>query len=148
MITTCGIFIINSDNNILVVKATNSNNWSIPKGVIDKKETTFDCVIRECFEETNVDLRRLINAFEFSSFGTDTCKYYKQSVVKKQLYAYCFKFNNNKLNILNLKCNSFIGNTNILEVDKIEWKSIDWCLKNLHYTQIDCLKIFLNNIKN
>src|SRR5687768_14174723 len=54
MKTTCGVFLICNDK-LLIGHVTNSNDWSIPKGLMDPGETELESAIRELKEETNID---------------------------------------------------------------------------------------------
>jgi len=54
-----GIIAISKTNRILLVKGRERNKWSFPKGHLQKKETSFDCALRECYEETGINYRNL-----------------------------------------------------------------------------------------
>ena len=52
---TCGI-VIESPAGWLLVHPTNKKHWDIPKGKGDPGENPLDTVLRECYEETGLDL--------------------------------------------------------------------------------------------
>lgn len=58
MDTTCGIYLINKNNQILLVHPNNApkHKWSIPKGMMEDGETYTETALRETFEETNIKL--------------------------------------------------------------------------------------------
>lgn len=58
MKTSCGILIVNEFNEILVGHSTGNKFFDIPKGMLDEGETPIDCAIRECMEETSIELNR------------------------------------------------------------------------------------------
>lgn len=54
---TCGIFLFDVEENILICRVTYSKNlWSIPKGLVDENETFIDTALRELKEETSIIL--------------------------------------------------------------------------------------------
>jgi 8-oxo-dGTP pyrophosphatase MutT (NUDIX family) len=58
MVTTYGLFVINSRGELLCVHPTNHavDYWSIPKGLMEDGETPLMAAIRETFEETNLKI--------------------------------------------------------------------------------------------
>jgi ADP-ribose pyrophosphatase YjhB (NUDIX family) len=52
--TKAGVILVNSNDEILLVFGKNEQKWSIPKGHIEKGETTEFAAHRELFEETGV----------------------------------------------------------------------------------------------
>ena len=62
---SCGLYILNKNNELLIVHPTLHNpdiNWGIPKGKIDGDETYWETAVRETKEETNLDITA-INEF-------------------------------------------------------------------------------------
>ena len=56
---SCGLYILNKNNELLIVHPTLHKpniNWGIPKGKIDEGETYWETAIRETKEETNLDI--------------------------------------------------------------------------------------------
>ena len=143
---TCGIFVLNTKNEILIVKATGNGNWSIPKGHKGKNESNIEAAFREYWEETNVDVKKLFETQKIISYGSKEKSYYRQKKIRKHLVSFCFQLTENVDDLI-LFCNSFIDDSNIPEVSCIAWQDIDFCLHHLHYTQIECLKEFLEDIK-
>jgi 8-oxo-dGTP pyrophosphatase MutT (NUDIX family) len=56
---SCGIIFQDIDNNILIVRPTNSYYYQIPKGLYDIENdiTHWDTAQRESYEETGIDLK-------------------------------------------------------------------------------------------
>ena len=84
---SAGIFIINTDNTILIGHPTNGSwtkNWSIPKGKLEDNEDTIDAAIRETYEECNYNLSEFKNNLIDIGYG----KYKRKG---KILFAYVFK---------------------------------------------------------
>jgi predicted NUDIX family NTP pyrophosphohydrolase len=121
---TCGIFIFDNTKKFLICHPTGSkeNEWSIPKGLPNKDENYFIATLRECKEETNLDLQKLSNRyFNFSIFLGGYIYQSKRKVLKA--FSSYFK---TYLNHKNLKCNSLISLENpIPEIDKFKWVSIE-----------------------
>jgi ADP-ribose pyrophosphatase YjhB (NUDIX family) len=53
-----GVIILNNRGEVLLVKPTYKNHWSIPGGVVDKDESPRDAAIREAKEEINIELKK------------------------------------------------------------------------------------------
>lgn len=57
-----GVALFNRDlTKVLLVKGTESNSWSFPRGKISKDESDINCAIREVEEETGFNAKDLIN---------------------------------------------------------------------------------------
>ncbi|KAL6450081.1 DCP2 mRNA-decapping enzyme subunit 2 [Candida maltosa Xu316] len=57
-----GVALFNKElNKVVLVKGTESNTWSFPRGKISKDESDIDCAVREVEEETGFNCRHLIN---------------------------------------------------------------------------------------
>ena len=54
-----GVILFNEAGEILLVKPTYKDHWSVPGGVIDKDESPRDAALREIKEETNLDLKSM-----------------------------------------------------------------------------------------
>jgi len=134
---TCGVFIENENNEILIGHVTNSLDWSIPKGVVENNETYLDRAIIEVLEETNIDLNLYIN-------GIIKIGEYQYLNKKKTLIAFYIKLNNTKG--LDIKCNSMVNSENYIfpEFDELRWVNINKLNSyKLHLTQ----HLALNSIK-
>ncbi len=57
MKVTCGSFIIDKDDKILLCRATGSaNDWTVPKGLLENHELPHMAAKRELKEETGIDI--------------------------------------------------------------------------------------------
>ena len=107
MDTTCGLFLINNKNEIVLGHPSNSPYyfWSIPKGLVEKDESFLDAALRETFEETNIKLdinsNKIKRILEF-----DIIRYKK---TKKQLKSYVIIIDDDFSDI-DLKCTSTFDN--------------------------------------
>jgi 8-oxo-dGTP pyrophosphatase MutT (NUDIX family) len=55
-----GVFIFNENNQLLIVKPTYKNGWSIPGGGVDPDESPKTAAIRETKEELGLDLKAIV----------------------------------------------------------------------------------------
>ena len=53
---SCGVILINEQNEILMIHATGQSFWDIPKGTKSLEETECEAAIRELKEETGIEL--------------------------------------------------------------------------------------------
>ena len=61
-----GVALFNEDlTKVLLVKGTESNAWSFPRGKISKDESDVDCAVREVREEIGFDCRPFIDENDF-----------------------------------------------------------------------------------
>lgn len=137
-----GLFLVKNDQTILIGHPTGhyDNVWSIPKGKIESGEDYLDAALRECYEETNVDLRPYLpcNYYELNK------EVYKHK--KKELYPFVI-FQRDidvDFNSFELKCNSFVDkdskyNAGLPEMDDFRWVTIEEAKLLLHHTQSACL---------
>lgn len=137
---TCGIFIFNPDNTVLICHVTNSdsNTWSIPKGRPDSlNELSIDTAIRELYEETGLE----IDKEKLISIGST---FYKSG---REFVGFVYK-SKNTIDSATLNCLSMFEKNNEFfpEVDAfIFMKPVDIINKKLiHDTQIHCLSAYLN----
>lgn len=116
---SCGVIIINENNEILMGHVTGNKHYDLPKGMIDENESPLVCAIRECKEETSIEL----NKEELYDLGEH--KYNKE----KNLHLFLVYKNKNEIDIKNLECHSFFEDfyTKKLkpEVDGFSWIEID-----------------------
>ncbi len=109
--TGCDVFILNENNELLLVQRTDNNLWALPGGYQELGETPKECAVRECLEETgfNVEILDLIGVF---------------SSIKYELKNYPLK----DIEICHL---FFLGRvTGGKETTSIESKNIKWFPKN------------------
>ena len=140
---TCGIFLINQDEKILVCHPTNShwNSWGIPKGLPDPGEDTKTAAIRELLEETSIELHKVLDP-DRDLFYLGTSDYKNR---KKILVAY-WGFVKDTIPIETLICSSMVtnkGNEELQpefpEVDKYQWISLEEAKNCLHLPQRNIL---------
>lgn len=152
MQTSCGVLILNEHNELLMGHATGNKFFDIPKGMLEENESPLACAIRECKEETSLDLRNNI-LIELGLFKYNT---------KKNLHLFICTVKKENIIIKDLVCNSFFTNfyTKKLqpEVDFFEWinvdevkikcaKSLGVLLSNLKENNILNHNIYINNLK-
>ncbi len=135
---TCGIFLIDTQTNrLLICKPNNSENfWSIPKGIAEDDEEFFDAAKRELYEETGIKYNKL----EIDKVvDLDSIKYEKRN---KMLHSYAVYINEDIDNI-KLKCKSMIDNDPKKgpEVIEFKWVTPEVALKMLHESQVRALKM-------
>lgn len=51
-----GVICITPEKKILLVRGRETGKWSFPKGHIEGSETSYECALRETFEETGIIL--------------------------------------------------------------------------------------------
>ena len=133
MRTSCGVFIFDKNNLVLIGHPTNASwtmpYWSIPKGEPDEFESRLETALREVKEETGISLDPKIVVTVGSNIYTSG---------KKVLYAYAtrLKVSGESLNAF---CHSSFINKEgkeIREIDKFEWVNVATALTKLHEGQI------------
>ncbi len=55
----CDIFVVNNEEEVLLIKRSDNGHWAMPGGCNDLGETPKECAIRECKEETGFDVKLL-----------------------------------------------------------------------------------------
>ena len=153
MDTTCGIYLVNNKNQILLVHPINAPKfmWSIPKGLMNKGETYLEAALRETFEETNVKLDmespKIKRIMEF-----ELIKYKK---TKKQLKAFALIIDDD-FSDETLKCTSTFDNRDKIKVpenDLVQWFPLDFQTQakyahiKLHETQEMILEKVIKKLK-
>ncbi len=134
---TCGIFLIDNRNRVLLGHPTGSPDsvWSIPKGLSDDGETTWDAAKRELLEETMIDLdhysyiKKHIGRYKYQTI------LHKKPVIK-ELNAFVVYMPHNSIDLSRIRCDSFFGKDNTPEVDKFNWFSIEMMRVFLPYPQL------------
>jgi 8-oxo-dGTP pyrophosphatase MutT (NUDIX family) len=132
--------IVVNENNILDLKkiVENSNTswketeWEFPKGRRNNKEKDLDCAIREFEEETGISRDKIkivenVLPFEEIFIGTNH-KSYKH----KYFLAY---MNEN---------NDYLNNFQVTEVSKLEWKTLNECLKSIRPYNLEKKELIIN----
>jgi len=54
-----GVFFLNAKGEVLVVKPSYKDHWSVPGGVVDENESPRDACVREVKEELGIDVNRV-----------------------------------------------------------------------------------------
>ena len=132
---------INIDEKIVTLQDIVNNSktnwketeWEFPKGRRNYKEKDLDCALREFQEETGISSSKIkivenVIPFEEIFIGTNY-KSYKH----KYFLAEMNKEEDN------------LNNFQITEVSKLEWKSIDSCLKDIRQYNLE-KKVLISNI--
>ena len=135
---TCGIFIVNDLNELLVCRVTGSNHYSIPKGVLETTDRDIkERALIETLEESNINLFQNEDKLIFLDSQTYRSK-------KKKIFGFFIKISKEFQNKQILKCNSnheikkWGSIIRVPEVDKYEWILIDTVLNNryIHEAQL------------
>lgn len=144
MKTTCGIFLISSDNLILIGLPSSCEDknglWSIPKGLQDHNESYIETAIREFKEETGILI---------SSIDLVEMKAVKYTTTKKVLKPYFFKAYCKAIEFLPV-CHSMVekeGQQPFPEICEFKWVSYEEALEKLHPMQVIALKEITNHVK-
>lgn len=123
---SCGIYLFNSEDKLLIAHPTNHgpNVWSIPKGRIDDGETSeYEVAVRELWEETNINLKNFSSKLE-SVVPFDYVRYRNTN---KYLRGFFVKVNDTFIGH-ELKCHSWVyrdGKAVFHEMDDFKWVSLD-----------------------
>lgn len=134
---TCGVFILDADDQLLICHATNfkygANCWSIPKGWPDENEDYRSAAIRELMEETGLEI-------DPASILELPPVLYKTG--KKTLYPFVGKLVK-KGSELSLICTSYVEKPDCTfpEIDRFEWVSLDIAGLALHESQGRCIEL-------
>lgn len=124
MKTSCGVIILNEYNELFMGHSTGNKFYDIPKGLLDEGENELDCALRECMEETSIDLSHK----KLEVIGL--CPYNKE----KSLYLYVVSIKKEEINLENLVCNSFFEDFYSKkmkpEVDEFKWISLEELTQN------------------
>lgn len=61
----CDVFILNSNQQVLLIQRSDNGLWALPGGCQNLDETPAACAIRECFEETGyvIALKELLGVW-------------------------------------------------------------------------------------
>jgi len=138
---TCGIFLVNKNNEILVVHPTHGrkNSWGIPKGMRDPDEVPREAAIREFNEETGIDIIELLGDPKKLKF-LGSVKYPKKN---KCLIAFWATIPGT-IPIDTLFCESMVypvGKPPFPEVDGYKWLDLDKASELLHAPQPELLPL-------
>lgn len=146
---SCGIIILNENQEIFLGHATGQSHFDIPKGNIEEHEKPLDCAIRECFEETSIQFQ----PHQLKEIGL--VSYNPQ----KDLYLFYTIISKKNIILENLVCTSFFEHPKskkmIPEIDSFTWVSLEevksFTTKNMTKTieNLNFKKLYSNkNLKN
>lgn len=114
---SCGVIIINEQNEILMGHVTGQKFHDIPKGLLEEGEEPLVCAMRECQEETGL----LLESTKLSDLGLHN---YNN---EKKLHLFTYHTLKTEIDTTKLVCNSFFEHfyTKKLlpEVDSFHWVS-------------------------
>jgi 8-oxo-dGTP pyrophosphatase MutT (NUDIX family) len=131
--------LVDENNTIDLKKIVENSNtfweeteWEFPKGRRNNKEKDLDCAIREFEEETGISRDKIkivenVLPFEEIFIGTNH-KSYKH----KYFLAY---MNEN---------DDYLNNFQVTEVSKLEWKTLDECLKSIRPYNLEKKELIIN----
>lgn len=136
MIVTCGTYLYSTTlGKFLICHPTRTrwNNWSIPKGVMEKGEEVYQVCVRELDEETGIDVSK-INVVALHRLPSR--KYLKQ---EKSLESFLLitdtDFTKHKFT-----CNLVEGK-DFPENDKWKWVTLEEAAGVIHQSQADNLPV-------
>lgn len=141
MIVTCGTYLYSTLlNKFLVCHPTRTrwNNWSIPKGVMEKGEEVYQVCVRELDEETGIDVAKL-NVVALHRLPTR--KYQKQ---EKSLESFLL-ITDTDLSKHKFTCNLVEGK-DFPENDKWKWVTPEEAVGIVHQTQAENLPLIVELI--
>jgi len=119
MKTSCGVIIINEQNELFMGHSTGNKFYDIPKGLLDEGETEYECALRECKEETSIDLSHK------SLKDLGLFPYNKE----RNLHLFIVFLNKSEIELEKLVCNSFFEDYYSKkmkpEVDEFKWVSLE-----------------------
>lgn len=66
----CDVFVVNDAKEVLLVRRSDNGLWALPGGCHDLGETPAECAVRECHEETGleVELLRLLGVWSSNRY--------------------------------------------------------------------------------
>ncbi|MDM0111322.1 NUDIX hydrolase [Variovorax sp. J22R133] len=128
-VTSCGIVILNTGQQVLVCHATGTGRWDLPKGMQEAGESARATAVREAWEETSLDL----DSHELAELGLF------DYLPQKRLHLFGLKVGAGAIDIDACRCHSTfpdrITGQEVPEVDGYAWKPVmrleEWCGKNL-----------------
>lgn len=131
---TCGSFIVNTDNQLLVLHPTGAKSdfWSIPKGRVEEGESYISAAERELVEETNLSPLDLYDAGLKASYQLSSEPYTKR---RKTLIPFVYMVDNS-LNDYPFHCEIKEDDNGQPEADAFKWVSLEEAKRILHYTQV------------
>lgn len=118
MKTSCGVIILNEQNEILMGHVTGQKFNDIPKGLLEEQEVPLACALRECQEETAL----ILDAPRMQEIGLQP--YNKE----KNLHLFLYCVNKAEIKLESLECQSFFehfySKKMVPEVDSFSWVAL------------------------
>ena len=143
---SCGIFIVDKHDKVLICHATGhpmKKAWGIPKGHMEENEKPEEAAFRETEEETNIDLSKITGHLQY--LGERDYTHFKKRI-KVYLYK-CTEDLSNKPLFCKTTYKSKRTGYIRPEIDSYLWVSIEEALKKVHYLQSEILTEWLNKNK-
>lgn len=143
METSCGIFIVSLNKEILIGKPSgNDSNWSIPKGRMEYGESYLEAARRELFEEANI---ALFNYREDFFISLQSQNYTNGKKILKPFALFNEDISSDLYS--EILCNSYFSN-NVLEIEEFAWEPIETVNDFLPKTQRHAVNEIRALIKN
>lgn len=102
--TTCGILFFNGQGEILLGKVPNALQYDIPKGKREDNESEVEAAIRECYEETGIEVREedleLLGNFPYRKGKNMTLFIYTGHPIAQNIFTLGLKQLEDKLGFL------------------------------------------------
>jgi 8-oxo-dGTP pyrophosphatase MutT (NUDIX family) len=137
---TCGSFIIDSENKILLVQPTGyPDDWTVPKGLVEGGEDLHMAAIRELKEETGIDI---IN-YPHKLYELGAQPYPNKA---KMIVGFLFELKG----VIDqpLECTSTFfdkkDGRRKPEVSDFEWFDVDKAINIMRSEQVTLLKVYLD----
>jgi 8-oxo-dGTP pyrophosphatase MutT (NUDIX family) len=142
-------------NNIVTLKHLIENSktnwdeteWEFPKGRRNYQEKDIDCALREFEEETGIPKKNIVVVENLLPFEEIYIGSNHKSYKHKYFLAYMYDnidFNNYHNNDDEIKENENLNKFQKTEVSKIEWKSLDDCLKCIRPYNLEKKQLIIN----
>lgn len=66
----CDAFVVDDQNRVLLIQRADNGLWALPGGCHDLGETPAECAVRECREESGIDVKvtRLLGVFSSNCY--------------------------------------------------------------------------------
>lgn len=110
-----GVVLVNpSHTKILLVRNVNSHAWSYPKGKIEYGESPIRCAIRECYEETGINLANY-NLFSRLTFMININDTSQNRSINRTVYLY----------ITEIPDDIVFGIRDHFEIELVDWHNLD-----------------------